>query len=190
MACSDWELIQRCRRGNLAAWQQLIQRYERLVFAIPLRYGLTRDDSADIAQLSFTLLLEQIDQFHSESNIKGWLATVARRHSWRVLQRYDHETLQSPEDLQEGAAALGLSVSDKTDDRAIVEWLHFGLEGLGERCRELLLMLYFDDNEPSYDDIAQAMQMRRGSIGPTRQRCLAKLRELLEADTAQKQLRP
>ncbi len=176
---SDWQLIQACRRGNGAAWQQVVDRYERLLFAICRRYGLTQGDSADVVQTTFIDMLQQLDQFHPESNLKGWLGTVGRRHAWRVLNRYDHEQVQSPPDLREMMAALGAITDGVNDDFAVLDWLHDGLETLGGRCQKLVTLLYFDEDS-SYDKVSEQLAMPKGSIGATRSRCLKKLREILE----------
>lgn len=176
---SDWQLIQACQRGDGAAWQEVITRYERLLFAIGRRYGLTQSDAADVVQTTFIDMLQQLDQFYTDSNLKGWLGTVGRRHAWRVLNRYDHEQVQSPPDLREMMAALGAVTDGMSDDFAVLDWLHDGLETLGGRCQTLVTLLYFDE-EASYDTIAETLGMAKGSIGATRSRCLAKLRKILE----------
>ncbi len=176
---SDWQLIQACRGGDETAWQQIIDRYQRLLFAIGRRYGLTQGDSADVVQTTFIDMLKQLDQFHSGSNLKGWLGTVCRRHAWRVLNRYDHEQVQSPPDLCDMMAALGATTASMSDDYAVLDWLHNGLETLGGRCQKLVALLYFDPDS-SYQSISETLGMPKGSIGATRARCLKKLRAILE----------
>lgn len=179
---SDWQLIQLCRKGNELAFQQIVKRYERLLFAIALRYGLLHDDAADVAQQTFTLMLTQIDTFHANSNLKGWFGTVARRQSWRLLNRYDYEQVETPENLMEIAEQLHLHFDADTNDVFVLDWLHTSLSQLGERCQKLLYALYFEAEEPSYDEIATMLAIAKGSIGPTRQRCLKKLRANLELE--------
>ena len=177
---SDWELLQRCRKGSEAAFQQIVKRYERLVFAVALRYGLLDDDAADVAQQTFTLMLAQMDSFHAESNLKGWLGTVARRQSWRCLQRYDHEQIESPESLVEISERLQIQFTTPPSDIFVLEWLHESMAQLGGRCQQLLYALYFEATKPSYDEIVAQLNIAKGSIGPTRRRCLQKLRVYLE----------
>src|SRR5215216_3858638 len=69
----------------------LLNRYERLVYSIPLRYGLSRDDAADIAQITFTILIQSMDSLSEDSRLGPWLVTVARRHTWRLLDRNRRE---------------------------------------------------------------------------------------------------
>ncbi len=177
---SDWELIQACQKQDKNAWQTIIKRYERLVLAIPLRYGLTRTDAEDVAQNTFVHLLEGLGQFHAGSNIKAWLITVAKRNSWRVMEKYDREQVNAAQDLGESALALGLVTIDEPKDGQAVERLYSGLQALDERCRLLLLALYFEQEKASYETLAQRFQLAKNSIGAIRARCLQRLRKNLE----------
>lgn len=179
---TDWELIQRCKRGSEGAFDQLVDRYERLVYSIARRYGLVQDDAVDVAQQTFMLMIEQLDRFHADSNVKGWLGTVTRRNAWRVLSRYDHESVQAPDDLVEMGEKLGLAHSHNFDNAFVVDWLHNGLTQLDPRCQKLIAALYFAPTDPSYDEMAASLNIPKGSIGPTRKRCLEKLRKRLEAE--------
>lgn len=179
---TDWELIEGCRAGDRRAWSSLLDRYERLVYSIPLNYGLTVDDAADIAQLTFTIYLQQMDGLARDSNLAAWLATVARRHTWRLLQRRQRERLGSSADLTEEMYDL----SDERGERVLarweaVQWLEQGLARLDERCRRLLLALYFAPEQPSYAEVAAELDMAVGSVGPTRARCLQRLQAILES---------
>jgi RNA polymerase sigma factor (sigma-70 family) len=173
----DSELLLACRAGDERAWQQLLDKYERLVFSIPLNYGLSREDAADIAQLAFTALIQQLATLREDSNLGGWLAQVARRQTWRVLKR---RKLESVVEIEQASAAVLLPDHQGEVERwELIESLHRGLALLGERCRSLLAALYFDAEAPSYAAIAQRLGIAEGSIGPTRARCLQRLRELL-----------
>ncbi|NTU83205.1 MAG: sigma-70 family RNA polymerase sigma factor [Chloroflexales bacterium] len=175
---TDQELIARCRAGDADAWEHLLQSYERLVFSIPLSYGLSRDEAADITQLTFTALIQALDNLSADSRLGPWLATVARRHSWRALA---YQRRHSTADLATiDAAALVDRDSDAPLERwELVEWLHSGLSRLDERCRTLLIVLYFEGHEPSYAEVAASLGIPVGSIGPTRARCLEQLRRTL-----------
>ncbi|MFQ5433645.1 MAG: RNA polymerase sigma factor [Anaerolineae bacterium] len=174
---SDIDLIQGCRRGESAAWQQILVKYERLVYSIPLNLGLSVDDAADIAQLTFTILIQSLDGLRDDSRLGAWLATVARRHSWRLMQKQRREQPHPEDDLANMPELLGQT--DNTDQVELLQWLNEGLNQLKERCRRLLQALYFDNDAPSYADIAHRFGMREGSIGPTRARCLARLRDIM-----------
>jgi len=174
---TDRDLIRACCSGDTRAWERLLDKYERLVFSISLNYGLTTDDAADVTQITFTILLQNLNTLPDEIRLSSWLATVARRHTWRLLARNRREAVNPDEDLA-GNEALGGIVDDR-ERQELAEWLYQGLSLLDEHCRQLLLALYFDAEQPSYADVADHMKMPIGSIGPTRARCLEQMRQSL-----------
>ena len=179
---SDRDLIRRCRQGSAGAWRQLLNKYERLVYSIPLRYGLSRDDAADIAQVTFTILIQSLDTLSEDSRLGPWLVTVARRHSWRLLERNRRESASEHlegADLAESAVLLGKSDADSIEHWELTAWLDAGLSKIGASCRELLLALYFQPEGSSYAEVAARLGMPVGSIGPRRARCLKSLRRVL-----------
>ncbi|PLS86319.1 MAG: sigma-70 family RNA polymerase sigma factor [Actinobacteria bacterium] len=179
---SDKILLLACRRGDSKAWESLVARYERLVFSIPLNYGLSREDAADVAQITFTILLQSLDSLSEDSRLGSWLSTVARRHTWRLLERNRRESTVRAEDLAHNATRLGKDENDPVERWEAVEWLDGGLSRMDERCKDLLFALYFDPEEPSYEKVAERLSMPVGSIGPTRARCLKRLKKILEED--------
>lgn len=178
-ALSDQQLIDRCRAGRQDAWQEVVTRYQRLVFSIPLNYGLSRADAADIAQLTFTTLVQHLDRLRPDSNLAGWLSTVARRHALHHLRKRTREFLGDEADLGESEVLTSLASPDSAERWERVAWLDQGLNLLDKRCRELLLALYFAEEQPAYEDVAAQIGLAVGSIGPIRGRCLHRLRTLL-----------
>ena len=177
----DMELLLRCRQGDAAAWNRLLDKYERLIYSIGLNHGLSVEDAADIVQLTFTYFLENVDSLRDDSNIGGWLATVARRHTWRVVAK-QQRVHPEPVDSDVVEILLPALESDQPLERwELAEWLNQGLNLLSERCRQLITALYLDPQEPSYAEIAAHLQMAEGSIGPTRARCLEQLKQMLQA---------
>jgi RNA polymerase sigma factor (sigma-70 family) len=179
---SDRDLIWRCRQGSSGAWHQLLNKYERLVYSVPLRYGLSRDDAADIAQITFTILVQSLDSLSEDSRLGPWLVTVARRHTWRMLERNRRESASDHlegADLAESAVLLGKSDADSIEHWELTAWLDAGLSKIGASCRELLLALYFQPESSSYAEVAARLGMPVGSIGPRRARCLKSLRQIL-----------
>lgn len=177
---SDQGLIHACRNGDAAAWEQVLNKYERLVFSIPLRYGLDRDAAADIAQITFTILMESLDELREDSHLGGWLATVARRHTWRYLKRSNREAPLENNDLLEIEPLFGDSGGNPIDQFELTEWVDQGLSKIDERCRDLLRALYFDTQQTSYAELAERLHLPLGSIGPTRARCLERLKQILQ----------
>ncbi|WGL51009.1 sigma-70 family RNA polymerase sigma factor [Nocardioides sp. BP30] len=172
---TDAELLRRCRHQDPEAWQLLVERYERLIFSVALRNGLSREDAADITQTTFVALIDSLDRVRDEERLASWLMTVARRQAWRLRNTSRRAMpLESAPELAE----------DPLSDWDTLVTLHDSLSTLGGTCRELLLALYFDPEEPSYVDIAQRFGRAVGGIGPLRGRCLARLRELMAESEA------
>jgi RNA polymerase sigma factor (sigma-70 family) len=158
----------------------LLDRYERLVFSVPRRYGLSREDAADITQLTFTILVQSMDTLPEDSRLGAWLVTVARRHTWRLLNRKRREE-EAEEHGRSGEAPELLSNSGTEDLEhwELTEWLNHGLSVVDKTCRDLLSALYLEPEQPSYAEVAARLGMAVGSVGPTRIRCLKRLREML-----------
>lgn len=176
---SDRDLIRLCRKGDARAWERVVDRYERLVFSIPLNYGVSREDAADIVQLTFTIFLQTLETETEIEKLGSWLATVARRHTWRLMERGRREGTNREEDLAESAVLVGKAGTESVEHWEITEWLHGGLSLLSEPCRRLLSALYFDETQPSYAEVSERLNIPVGSIGPTRARCLKSLKQAL-----------
>jgi RNA polymerase sigma factor (sigma-70 family) len=162
--------------GDMAAWDELVGRYEWLVFGVARRNGLSREDAADVTQATFLALLESLDSIRTDDRLASWLMTVSRRQSWAQRNRAFREAPGAGE------------VADRIDDHDPVAcWeeltvLHDALDRLGRPCRDLLRALYLDPAEPSYRDVAETMGYQIGGIGPMRARCLRRLRRDLGED--------
>ena len=178
---SDESLVLACRSGDATAWEALVERYQRLVYSIARHAGLDHEQSADVFQRVFARLVERLGQIEQPALIGAWLATTARHEAWRFSR---HErmarvaSLDSP-DVAEPFAdkallpeALMLRLEEQHQVRA-------ALGTLDERCRRLLTLLFYRPDTAPYAEIATLLGMSEGSIGPTRARCLQKLRRLL-----------
>jgi RNA polymerase sigma factor (sigma-70 family) len=180
---TDEALLRACRTGDAAAWESLLDRYERLVYSIARNTGLSPEDAADITQLTFGYLLQSLDGMTDEGNLRAWLATVAKRHSRRLLVRQlRYQSAELDEEIVGGLMPDRANLNG-IERWELAEWLRSGLERIDERCRHLLRALYFDPSEPSYADIASSVGIAEGSVGPIRARCLKRLREMLTDDS-------
>ena len=185
MEDSDSQLVSACRRGDQLAWERLIRRYQRLIYAIPLRAGLDEDHAAEIFQDVFTTLFEKLNDIEQPEKLHAWLVTTARRKtlhaiSKAVVRQHWHVPADEP-------AQLATSIMDEAplpdEQLVILEEQHrirTTLSSMDERCRTLLEMLFYAPEPPSYADVAARLGIPEGSIGPTRARCLAKLLRLLK----------
>lgn len=179
MEPSNEELIQACRRGDAVAWEALIARYQRLVYSVPRRAGLDEDRSAEIFQRVFGKLVEHLDRIEQPARIGAWLTITARREMWRMNQREDlvQPLTDGDHQLPDDASPLDEVILHLEEQHAV----RMALAALDERCRRLLTLLFYRPDPPSYAEVATALQMSEGSIGPTRIRCLQKLRRLLDS---------
>jgi RNA polymerase sigma factor (sigma-70 family) len=184
---STTALVHRCSQGDRDAWSKLVARYARLVHAVPVRHGLAPHEVDDVGQEVFLALAQNLHTIDDPERLPGWLVTTARRATWRAIQRRRHEESldQHTEAGEEERPNKLLVATTPTPDDLLVTWgrqeaLAQGLARLQARCRNLLTRLFLDHAEPSYDDISAELGLPKGSIGPTRNRCLQQLRAILE----------
>ena len=171
------ELVRAAADGDQVAWNGLVDRYNGLVWSVARSYRLSTADASDVVQTTWLRLVEHLGRLQEPERVGSWLATTARRECLRTLR---HSARQVPtEELPELAADERLDAALLTAERDRALWQAFG--GLSERCRELLRILVADP-PPSYEEVAAALDMPIGSIGPTRQRCLERLRRLAEGE--------
>lgn len=179
---SDAALLQACREGDAEAWELLVRRYQRLIYAIPRRAGLGEDLAAEVFQHVCVMLLEHIARIERPERLGAWLATTARRESWRMLRRQG-ATTPLPEDDEGKLTSFpdpALLPDELLEHLERQQAVRQALAGLDERCRQLLTLLFYRPDPPPYAEIAAAMGVPEGSIGPTRGRCLQRLRRALE----------
>lgn len=170
----DKSLLESCRSGDDRAWRLLVDRYVRLVYSIPLNFGLSPMDADDVTQSTFAVLMRSLSAIENEDRLGAWLSTVARRQTWRHVERMRRE---SPADDPEAAPPIEESTAARRVEE--MEWLHQGLSRLDDRCARLLTALYFTPEPRPYTEVAADLGLPVGSIGPTRGRCLDKLRTIL-----------
>lgn len=166
----DTELIERCLKRDQTAWTELVHRYQRLVYSVALALCPDRSDVSDVFQQVWMELYQHLADLRNVEALPAWLITVTRRRSYAVMNA-KKGTSQLDEEMPEAADRLSLVEKEHALERALSQ--------LSDRCRRLIDLLYFDTKEPTYAEIAETMQMPEASIGPTRGRCLEKLRKLL-----------
>lgn len=191
MKDSDLELVLACRRGDQLAWEKLIRRYQRLIYAIPLRAGLDEDQAADIFQDVFTTFFEKLNDIEEPERIQAWLVTTARRKTLRQISKAhamplsgSNPALPADESVTANESLVIHDEAPLPDEQLLVleeqHRIRTALSLLDERCRKLLEMLFYRGDPPSYAEIAATLGIAEGSIGPTRARCLEKLLRRLQ----------
>lgn len=172
--------LDRARSGDLTALDEVVRELNPLLWHVARSQGLGPEEAADVVQTTWLELLRRLHEIRSPEALQAWLVSATRREAWRVRERARRHV--------EGAAEALESIPDPApeasehlleQERHRIVWRHF--QRLPPRCRALLRIVAMVDR-PDYDAVSQAMDMPRGSIGPTRGRCLAKLREMLLAD--------
>ena len=180
---SDSFLLERCLAGERNAWEQLVTRYERLIYKIARHGGLSADDSADVFQNVCLALYRNLHKLRNEQHVTGWLILTTKREVWRLYRQQRHDEPLPNNEAEEQNLLLkseALSPEDVVLKLEQEQMVRCAMEDLGESCRTLLRMRYHTDPPPSYAEIARSLNVAEGAIGPMRARCLHKLRKLLE----------
>ena len=182
---ADRELIVACLDGDSTAWETLITRYQRLIYSIPMKARLSPDDAADIFQSVCLKLYEKLSTLRDHERVSSWLITTTTREVWRIAARNRRDMTSASGD-EESADVINQIPSTgplADEQRQALEQQQIvrqSVEALPERCRNLVTMLFYEKDELSYADIARRMNMPVPSVGPTRARCLEKLKKLLQ----------
>jgi RNA polymerase sigma factor (sigma-70 family) len=182
---SDKSLIQSCLNGDRNAWDKLILRYNRLIYNIALRAGLSKEDAADVFQDVCLLLMNNLEKLTGDYNVAGWLTTTTRWECLRVLR--DKKRTPSFTEMESPDGTTPIDQSASSDPLPLESLLALeeeqtirnAMEELGESCHRLLTLLYQTDPRPTYAEIARQFDIAEGAVGPKRARCLVTLRKIL-----------
>lgn len=174
----EW-LVQGCLQGEARAWEQLIDKYKRLIYSIPIKYGASPDDAADVFQAVCIEVLNSLPQLKNAQSLRSWLITVTIRQSYRWKKKQaNHVEL----DAMEPDAAEVIASTTYADTLAQLEQEQIVREVVSQltpRHRELVRLLFFEQPALPYAEVAQRLGLATGSIGFIRGRCLEKLRKAL-----------
>jgi RNA polymerase sigma factor (sigma-70 family) len=173
-------LVRRAAAGDLRAWQRLVEQYNRLIWAMTRDFRLVESDAADVVQATWLRLLEHIDRIEYPARVGSWLAATARNECLRSLSARKRVVPTQVDEILTGVVAAEPEVDERilADERAeVVRDALSSLPGRWQRLLELLMA----DPPASYAEISDQLGLPVGSIGPTRGRCLERLRVLLQA---------
>ncbi len=184
----DARLVARCIDGDARAWEALVRRHERLVYSIGRSYRLADEDMADVFQDVFTALLKGLPRLRDGRTLVRWLSSTSERIARttalkrrREAAREDHEDATFA-NLEDQGEAVGADL-EKVERQHQVR---MAMGAVSERCKRLLEALYYEDPTPSYTELSQRLGVPVGSLGPTRARCMERLKgnfEQLQGDT-------
>jgi RNA polymerase sigma factor (sigma-70 family) len=178
-AWNDKRLVKACLAGNEEAWSLLIDKYKALIFSIPVKYGLSQQEAADVFQATCTELLVRLPELREPRALPKWLMQVAhhesyrwKRHNQRIVSR-DGDT-----DFPEPATPpIAENIVQQTQEE---QMLREAMALLTPQCRRLVELLFFETPSRPYAEVAAELGLAVGSIGFTRQKCLDRLRRHLE----------
>jgi RNA polymerase sigma factor (sigma-70 family) len=180
---TDVRLVRECLDGNETAWAALLDKYKRLIYSIPVKYGFSPDESTDIFQDVCVELLSELPRLREPRALPKWLMQVTA-HKCGHLTRRDRRLRQMHDATFDGA-----EIDRIADDRPVSDEILSDVEreqalrdavlSLSPRCRQLVQMLFFESPARPYKEIAESLGMACGSIGFIRGRCLQRLRAQL-----------
>lgn len=182
-------LLQAAAQGDQNAWNQLVDQFNGLLWAITRAHRLGHADAADVVQMTWTRLVENLDRIRKPEYVGSWLATTARRECLRVLHHAGRAqpVEEPPEPVTVHRVDSEPETAALTSERDML--LQRAMRELPPRCQQLLGVLMAPE-QPSYAEISAALDLPIGSIGPTRARCLDCLRRhaarlgLVDADSS------
>jgi RNA polymerase sigma factor (sigma-70 family) len=180
-SASNERLVQDCLNGKADAWLALIHRYKNLIYSIPVKYGLSADDAAEIFQSVCLSLLSELPKIRDPQALPAWLirVTTNRCANWQREQQQFQAADEEEMEIHVQKKSKELSV-EQVREIELEQMLREGLAGLSPQCRKLIEMLFYESPVRPYEEVAAALGLATGSIGFTRKRCLEYLRKNLE----------
>jgi RNA polymerase sigma factor (sigma-70 family) len=177
------QLVKRAAAGDRGAWEGLVDKYARLIWAITRDFKLGESDAADVAQATWLRLLEHIDRIEYPDRVGSWIAATARNECLRSLAARKRVVLAHDEVTLDRVASSDAEVDAGllAAERAVV--VREAVSRLPHRWQQLMELL-MSDPPVSYIEISDRLGLPVGSIGPTRRRCLARLQVLLGPSVA------
>jgi len=168
-------LVHAAAAGDRVAWDRIVQRYVALLWAVALRHGLGESDAADVVQTTWLRLLEHIDEVRDPARVGSWLATTAQREALRMVAHRRRNVLNDDQSKFDGPDRLLAPVDEGLITREQAAAARKALDALPPTWRSLIELLT-QDPPPSYEEIGADLGLPIGSIGPTRGRCVRRLR--------------
>jgi len=178
---SNARLVRDCLNGNEEAWLALVDRYKNLIYSIPLKYGLTGDDSAEIFQSVCLSLLSELPKIRDPQALPAWLIQVTARRCATVQREQQPFVAVDDEDLEAHVEKHSSDLSrEQIRELELEQMLREARTALSPQCQQLIEMLFYESPARPYEEVAAKLGLATGSIGLTRKRCLDYLRKNLE----------
>jgi RNA polymerase sigma factor (sigma-70 family) len=182
LSWSSERLVRECCEGNQAAWSALIEKYKNLIFSIPIKFGLSRDDAADVFQAVCLDLLSDLPQLREPRALPKWLMQT----SYHKCLRWKKQRLDLLDDPAEIERRIEATTEEPPEEMLYQvqreQMLRDAIASLPDRCNRLIGLLFFEEPPRPYQEVAQQLNLATGSIGFIRGRCLKLLRQRLEKE--------
>jgi RNA polymerase sigma factor (sigma-70 family) len=177
-AAEDERLVQECLAGDERAWNTLIDKYKRLIYSVPVKYGFSPDDAGDIFQNVCIDLFTNLAKLRKIESLRSWLITVATHKCfhWKKQQKNDVELDAMEQEMAEDIAVAPVVVMQEVQEEQAVR---DAIDRLTPRCAELVKLLFYEQPPVPYIEVAQKLGLATGSIGFIRGRCLTRLQKIL-----------
>ena len=177
---SDTRLVSACLKGSEKAWWRLVDKYKNLIYSIPIKYGLTEDEAADIFQSVCLELLRDLPQLREPKALPAWLIRVTSRKCFHWRQKKNRISVdESSQDDLSTLVESDYGPDDLLSQLEREQALREAMSELDARCRKMVRMLFFETPPRPYLEVAEALGLAPGSIGFIRGRCLERLRRAL-----------
>jgi RNA polymerase sigma factor (sigma-70 family) len=185
VSTSDADLQTACLKGDQEAWDALVNRYAALIYSVPLKYGLAEADAADVFQVVCVTLFEKLGSVREPRGLAAWIVTTASRESLGVIRRQRRELsrLAMPASLSADVELADPQLLPEEELLALErqQIVRNAVSQLPANCRRLIEELFSDTlDRPSYQQLASGLGLPMNSLGPTRARCLERLRRQLK----------
>jgi RNA polymerase sigma factor (sigma-70 family) len=180
LAWPDERLVRECCKGNQDAWSALVEKYKNLIFSIPIKFGLSREDAADVFQAVCLELLAGLPKLREPRALPKWLMQTG----YHQCLRWKKDRLNLLDDAQGIEERLEANPDELPEEMFSQiqreQNVREAISALPVRCRQMVAMLFFEDPPRPYEEVAKDLRLATGSIGFIRGRCLKKMRQLLE----------
>jgi RNA polymerase sigma factor (sigma-70 family) len=185
VSTSDADLQTACLKGDQDAWDALVNRYAALIYSVPIKYGFAEADAADVFQAVCVTLIEKLGSVREPGGLAAWIVTTASRECLAVIRRQRRERSRS---AVQGARSTDIEPADPQllpEEELLAlerqQVVRAAVNQLPTNCRRLIEELFSDTlDRPSYQQLASGLGVPMNSLGPTRTRCLERLRRQLK----------
>ena len=174
------ELARRARDGERDAWEALVREFSPMVWNVARSYRLNDADAADAHAGTWVRLIDNIDRIREPDRIAGWLSRTAANESLAIIRKNSRAIVVAPDRFELSAAPESVDIDESIVAAEDISTMRRALRRLGDPCQQLLRLLYAEP-KLSYEQIADVTGRPVGSIGPTRRRCLEKVRADLQS---------